>query len=252
MNDPQNRRQWARSPHLACSAIVAVGNSYAGVLVIENLSAGGALLVGTHRFTVGDYLNLVLQFGAALRVGLSAKVVRVDVGPKGKHLLGVEFQDVPTSLRETLNEIVCATLDVERSAAVTLLVETGSFAGELERDLTAIGRKVVVLADLARTRRWLDRRPHPMVAAAIVDRASDQAVAVLEVVRDGAPAARRIALAPGSAPDAALDAMIAGGALHAVLRQGWNLLTLAGAVLVSSAADEDLKSTRAASRSLLP
>jgi hypothetical protein len=251
MENPQNRRQWARSSHVACSVIVAIRNSYAGVFVSENLSAGGALLVGAHRFSVGDYLSLVLQFGATLKVGVAGKVVRVDVGPKGKHVLGVEFQEVPTSLRETLNEIVCATLDPDQKDHVTLIVRAGDVANELERDLAALGRKIVVLADLRRATRWLETRPHPIVAAAVIGGDPDQAAATLELISDEAPAARRIALADGTEASPTLDALLARGAAHAVLRRGWNLLSLSAAVIVSPAADEDLKSTRAASRSLL-
>jgi hypothetical protein len=230
MDHPPDRRRYARTPRLACSAIVAVRSRYAGVFVVENLSAGGALLIGAHRFASGDSVEVLLQLGATLKATLTAKVVRADSRLKTNQLLAVEFAGLPASLRGILNEIVLSTLDPAESGRVALVVHTDAkVLAEIGRDLAALGRAIAAFGGEDEASRWLEAAGRP-VAAVLVDGASAPGSALLDLARRQVEGARRVALIDASASELAFEPIVTEGIAQAVLRRPWNLMTLAGAL----------------------
>ena len=73
-----NRRQHPRA-EVAATALV-IGRAYcAGPYLVENLSAGGALIMGEPRLSVGERVSLVLHLsGREKPFRLSAEVIRTE------------------------------------------------------------------------------------------------------------------------------------------------------------------------------
>lgn len=241
------RRRYRRTSRLASAAVIVSDDGYAGTYVVENLSAGGALLVGNHRFRSGDRLRVMFQIGDTLRAALSARVARTDGAWASGQAFAVEFQDVPAELRETLDQIVWAHVGPEEITPFRTLVVHAlpGTRAELERDLSSIGRSVIGFPDTASASRWLETSREP-VTTALVDVEMPGANAFLSLIERRAPSAKRILIAEPSGSRAAQEA-IASGPAHAILPRPWGLLGLVHALSPndsSDRADEDLLTTR--------
>lgn len=242
-----DRRRYLRTARLASAAVVASEEGYAGTYVVENLSAGGALLVGNHRFGVGDRLRVMFQIGDTLRAALFARVARLDRSRSAGEAFAVEFQEVPLELRETLDQIVWASVGPEEITPFRTLVvhPQANIRAQLERDLSSIGRSVVAFADTTAAASWLEESGEPLTSA-LVDVDVPGANLLLALVERRAPSAKRILIAEPSGSPAA-QAAIAAGPAHALLPRPWGLLGLAHALTprdAPGAAQEDLVTTR--------
>lgn len=109
------RRQHPRS-EVAATAVVLTANGYSGQYLVENLSAGGALLVGDARLQPGERLKVLLHLpGQPMRI--SAEVLRRQGYGAEECLFPVAFRDLSPEVEDTLQEVVLATLEGLREAS---------------------------------------------------------------------------------------------------------------------------------------
>jgi hypothetical protein len=238
-----NRRRYLRSSRIAGAAIAMargthIGTSVTGdieIFVVGNLSAGGALLVGAHHFSVGDELRLVFQVGDAFRPALSARVVRVTAATQdGQPSFAVRFKDVPASLRDALDHLVWASVGPQEAAPLlTLIVHAADQVRlQIERELATFGRRVVAFRQAADAIGWLGIRRREL-ATMLVDAAAQDLHDLFVAIESGAPGTKNVLVAEPTCSPPTVERLLASGAASAVLWRPWSLSCLTNALLPS-------------------
>ncbi len=95
------RRQHARTP-VSATAVVFARAKYVGSYLVEDLSAGGALLVGDGPLPDAAPIELLLQLAGAAPHRLSGHVLRRQTAPDGRHLFAVRFEHLSSELKAVL------------------------------------------------------------------------------------------------------------------------------------------------------
>ncbi len=107
---PAERRVDARA-EVAASAVVLAGNRNAGTFLVENLSAGGALLVGDPLVCIGQRVKLLLSLVTRPVLSLMAEVIRRGERSSGEMTFVIEFRNVPASGQDRIQRTVLAALE---------------------------------------------------------------------------------------------------------------------------------------------
>jgi c-di-GMP-binding flagellar brake protein YcgR len=112
MKEPSGaeRRRHPRAA-IAASAIVLAGSKFAGTFVVENLSAGGALLVGDPIVGIGQRIKVILTLITKPPVSLVAQLLRTEVRDTGEKVFVVEFRNVPAATQDRIQRAVLAALE---------------------------------------------------------------------------------------------------------------------------------------------
>ncbi|MBN1654137.1 MAG: PilZ domain-containing protein [Deltaproteobacteria bacterium] len=87
---PVERRKWPRAKFFAM-ARVRRHNGPSDVFGINNLSAGGALLIGDAGYRVGDKIKVSIELPKYGNVSMTALVVRVQTNGQGDKDFAVKF-----------------------------------------------------------------------------------------------------------------------------------------------------------------
>lgn len=90
-------------------AYVVVG-SRQSPFTIDNISVGGARIIGTLALRLRQRVQLVLQLDTGL-VNVEAEVVRIDTPDLLADQVAVRFLDPPPDAREAIREVVARVLD---------------------------------------------------------------------------------------------------------------------------------------------
>lgn len=104
------RRRYERRAVVA-SAAVLTDTKYVGTYLVENLSAGGALLVGDARLEVGERVQVLLHLPGKEPVHLVAKIVRQQVNGAAEHRFAVAFHELSSAIGNQHQQVVLATLN---------------------------------------------------------------------------------------------------------------------------------------------
>jgi len=100
------RRQHPRASYRA-SALVSSDRGALGQFTLEDVSLGGARLVGNDQIEVGTAIDLQLTSGELSGICLRAEVVRSS--SEGKRV-GVRFSEPPTRIESMIQEVVLSEL----------------------------------------------------------------------------------------------------------------------------------------------
>jgi hypothetical protein len=112
---PDRRRQ--RRARIAAVVIVCTDERYIGSYLVENLSAGGLLLLGDASLARGSPVRLLLCLAGGRRIALRAEVCRHE--RRGTQFAcAVRFCDLADATRRLLDEIVLAQLSLPSLRAV--------------------------------------------------------------------------------------------------------------------------------------
>ena len=195
---------------------------------MENLSAGGALVVADRLVDVGDRIKLVL--GAAdERFVLSAEVLRVERRSDATRAVAVVFRDVPKRVVARLEAFVVRVLERKRVRAPAMVLLIGLAPHEradLEHDLAVLGRFSMVAAQPVEAFWYLSDREYRVdVAIVDLDLAPATARALLRHLADEHPAIRRVAISAQPSSEWTEQP-----ACHAVLPRPWRRGALARAI----------------------
>ncbi|MFH0899764.1 MAG: PilZ domain-containing protein [Pseudomonadota bacterium] len=234
------RRERRKHPRceVVASAIVLTRCRFAGTFVVQDLSAGGALLIGDPRLEQGERIRLLLQLPGMKGIGLSAEVVRTE--DRGReHSFAVAFRQPSAPAEDAIQEIVLSTLERRREAEqpTVLVVESSQdVCSTLDRDLRALGRRAVfratgvdALALLGEPGRRID------TVIVSVHLGITEGMDVFSALADDHPGIRRILFANGLRRCQAELAITAGKA-QAILERPWSRETLASVVFSQPAA----------------
>ena len=102
---PVERRKWPRA-EFSAMAHVRPRNGPSDVFGINNLSAGGALLVGAADYSVGEQLEISLELPVYGYVSVSAYIVRVQNNEQGNSLIAVNFIEVDPAAEDAIHNTV--------------------------------------------------------------------------------------------------------------------------------------------------
>ncbi len=192
-----------------------------GPYILENLSAGGALLSGAEGFAVGTSVRLLLRLsGATYR--LEGVVVRQHpLG--GRETLAIAFQRTPAPVEQTIHGLVVAQLERQHEATAVVIVD--SCRGHMtafERDLRSLGRAATLFATAPEATAFLDN-PRIAFDIALVEIGDASAELFPRLSRDF-PRVRRIGTYAGTEP------LTIGACTDARLAKPWTLATLTRAM----------------------
>jgi hypothetical protein len=195
----KDRRSHGRSDLLA-TAIVVHRNRPVGWFVVQNLSAGGALLTGSHAVEAGQRVRVLLRLSAQRMVAVWGKVVRRSPSAGGVVSLAVAFPHPSDVTQDVLQEEALASLLRAGRPAVLVLSDRRDvrmgLAGQVER----MGRAVRTAGTPLDAVRWLED-PAAHIDTVVVPRSMGRpgAFAMLGFFADEYPALRRVLLPDGPA-----------------------------------------------------
>jgi hypothetical protein len=106
----QERRRWPRVEFTAM-AHVLLADGVCEVFGIDNLSAGGALLVGNDALASGAKLRVSLELANYGPITLDAKVVRSTQGADGEAISAIAFQISDSNLEDIIHQAVLQRLE---------------------------------------------------------------------------------------------------------------------------------------------
>ncbi|MFH0900393.1 MAG: PilZ domain-containing protein [Pseudomonadota bacterium] len=143
---------------LAASAILFLREERMGPYLVENLSAGGALLSDGPMLSMGETVKVVLQLPGRRPVNVIGRVVRVEKRREGESSFAVAFRHSNTTTEEAIHRAVLQWLERVHSAReprVLVLDPSIRTRHALERDLLALGRLALPAGNLLDAMRWL-------------------------------------------------------------------------------------------------
>jgi CheY-like chemotaxis protein len=144
MVQPMVDRRTHERGRVAAIAIVWSDERGPSRYLVEDMSAGGALLSGGPELPVGRKVGLSLHVAGEHLLDLQAEVVR-DCGPRG---LAIAFRAMTPAGEDTIQQTVLAALEAYRrgdcpARHVLVVDESELVCKSLQRDLTALGHRVV-------------------------------------------------------------------------------------------------------------
>lgn len=228
--DQSDRRRHLRSGGVPATAIVLAESRYAGAFVVENLSAGGALLIGDPRHDRGEHVKILLQLEGRRRIYLNADVVRHEVRESGDHLFAVAFRNVKPAAEDRIQRAVLSALErchVSPDARVLVVDDEPGIHRALGRNLRALDIGMLSAATpLEAVRRLQD--PEVAIDVAFVDLYLGHAdgIDVLAFLAEDHPEIQRV-LMSGRARTCQLELALLSGRAHEILPKPWERQTLA-------------------------
>lgn len=220
---PESRRH-ARSELVATAVVFSTGQLH-GSFLIQDLSVGGACLVGHFTSPPDAHLTLLLQFPGKPSFSVPATIVRHDtIGPT-RARTAVRFVDLTATQEDAIQEMIVAALERERArqAATVLVVSPDDNSRDaLEHDLHTLGVEAVTVSTPLEALTWLER-PNGRIATVVVEvsPAATQGLDVLDFVGENHPRIDRVMMADEIRPFR-LDLAIRSGRAHRVLRKPWD------------------------------
>lgn len=188
--------------------------------MLENLSAGGARLVGDLALTRGDSIEVLLEIGGSAIV-LQAEVLRV--GNDELDDVGIEFRQVPDATQDRIQEFVLATLERQRTSTATAVLVVGTeerIRIALERDLSELGREAISVRTPIEAMWQLQDRARRFDTA-IITSEPGAGRALFRYLTERHPEVRRIALSETADETSGV---------HAVLPKPWHRRSLRNAL----------------------
>jgi CheY-like chemotaxis protein len=219
----ENRRH-ARSEVVATAVVFAAGHMH-GTFLVQDLSVGGACLMGHFTSAPGKRLHLLLQFPGKPPFSVAAEVVRHDTLGPTRERTAVTFIGLHAEQEDAIQEAIVAALERERARllATVLVISADDLSrGALEEDLHALGVEAVTVSTPLEALAWLER-PGACIATVVVDVSpgAAQGLDVLDFVGENHPDIRRVVMADEVRPFR-LDLALRSGRAHQVLRKPWD------------------------------
>jgi PleD family two-component response regulator len=113
-------------------------------MIVENLSAGGALLVGDCASLNGPTLHVRLMIPGQRPIEVSARVLRRE-GRSPQAALAVAFQHVAPEIEDLIHEAVLASLNLGPDTEALVVHAPDDDARALVMDLEALGFQVIAV-----------------------------------------------------------------------------------------------------------
>jgi CheY-like chemotaxis protein len=229
-----NRRRHPRREVMATARVFSVEKMH-GNFLVQDLSAGGACLVPDFQAAAGARLTLLLEFPGrpSASFAVTAVVVRHDALGLTRARTAVSFVGLTAEQEDTIQEIIVAALERERSrreATVLVLGPESETRDALQEDLRALGLQSVGVATPLEVLDWLER-PGSRIATVMVDVSIEagHGLDVLDFLGEHHPRIQRVVMADELRPFR-LDLALRSGRAHRILHKPWNRRALEEAV----------------------
>ncbi len=204
------------------AAVVSNGH-YAGTYTIENLSAGGALLLGAPRLAMGDRVTLLLHITGTRQCAFSlvGAVVRQELRAGQEHAFAVAFREVRSEVRDLIENIALSSRTPAQPGV--LVVDTSrSVCHTLEGDLRSLGWWAASATTPLEALTQLDAPPlHIDTVVVDLRLGAIDGLDLLTFLAESHPALRRV-LMSSEQRHWQLDCAIASGRAHALLDKPWS------------------------------
>jgi CheY-like chemotaxis protein len=223
-----NRRRHARRELLA-TAMIFVPDRLHGTYLLQDLSSGGACLVGHLSPDPGTRLTMLLQVPDRQPFTVHAVVVRHDAFGMTRSRTAVTFVDLTIEQEDTIQQAITATLERERTrqaATVLVLAPDDDARDALEDDLHAIGHEPLGVSTPLEVLAWLER-PGCRIRTVLIDISSgaSQGLDVLEFLGEHHAHVHRVVISDGARPFR-LDLALRTGRAHRILQKPWDRRSL--------------------------
>lgn len=109
------RRKWPRA-YFSAKAHVFHKNNPTKILSVNNLSAGGALLVGDADLLIGDKIRLTIDIPEFSLLKLNARVLQARTTVQGEPAFRIAFYNIDPSTEDVIHNAVLARLEAVRVA----------------------------------------------------------------------------------------------------------------------------------------
>jgi len=220
---PEHRRH-TRSEVVATAVVFSSGQMH-GNFLVQDLSVGGACLMGHLQTRPGMRLTVLLTFPGRPAFSVAAVVVRHDALGPTRARTAVTFIELTAEQEDTIQEAIVAALERERQrmlATVLVISPDDDSRGALENDLRALGVEAVAVGTPLEALAWLER-PGTRIATVVVDVSpgASQGLDVLDFVGENHPRIQRVVMADEVRPFR-LDLALRSGRAHRVLRKPWD------------------------------
>jgi CheY-like chemotaxis protein len=237
---PPELRRHSRSEVVATAVVFSSGQMH-GNFLVQDLSVGGACLMGHLDAMPGMKLTVLLTFPGRIAFSVAAVVVRHDALGPTRERTAVTFVDLTAEQEDSIQEAIVAALERERArllATVLVISADDESRGALEYDLRALGVEAVAVATPLEALAWLER-PNARIATVVVDVSpgAAQGLDVLDFVGENHPRIQRVVMADEMRPFR-LDLALRSGRAHRVLRKPWDRRLLEEALGPAPAARE--------------
>jgi CheY-like chemotaxis protein len=222
-HQPEQRRH-PRSEVVATAVVFSSGQMH-GSFLVQDLSVGGACLMGHFSTPPGRRLTMMLQFPGKPAFTVAAVVVRHDdLGPT-RERTAVRFVELDAEQEDTIQEALVAALERERArllATVLVISADDDSRAALEHDLRDLGVEAVTVATPLEALAWLER-PNARITTVVVDVSpgAAQGLDVLDFVGENHPRLQRVVMADEVRPFR-LDLALRSGRAHRVLKKPWD------------------------------
>jgi c-di-GMP-binding flagellar brake protein YcgR len=110
--EEDDRRRHPRAADLGIAAVVLVRHNPGVTLSIENLSIGGAMLVGELTLSAGELLQILFEVDGS-PVEVAAEVVRVDRLDMTHDRIAVRFLGLDDVVSERIQRLICKVIQLE-------------------------------------------------------------------------------------------------------------------------------------------
>jgi CheY-like chemotaxis protein len=221
---PPELRRYIRSEVVATAVVFSSGQMH-GNFLVQDLSVGGACLMGHFTTPPGRRLTVMLQFPGKPAFSVVARLVRHDTLGPTRERTAVTFIELEAEQEDAIQEALVATLERERArlrATVLVISADDESRDALEHDLRALGVEAVTVATPLEALAWLER-PGASIATVVVDVSpgAAQGLDVLDFVGESHPGIQRVVMADEMRPFR-LDLALRSGRAHRVLRKPWD------------------------------
>ena len=223
-SQPPELRRHSRSEVVATAVVFSSGQMH-GNFLVQDLSVGGACLMGHLDTAPGKKLTVLMHVPGRPAFSVVAVVVRHDALGPTRARTAVTFVHLTAEQEDTIQEAIVVALERERArqlATVLVISSDDESRGALEHDLGTLGVVAVAVATPLEALAWLER-PNARIATVVVDVSpgASQGLDVLDFVGENHPRIQRVVMADEVRPFR-LDLALRSGRAHRVLRKPWD------------------------------
>jgi hypothetical protein len=217
------RNQYERRQHprvyVPVAATLFSDDARCGDYLVQNLSAGGALLTHGPPIPAGAMLRVLLVGPSAGGLSVNCVALRTGTTADGASTIAVRFTDVPAKIQDVLQNAVLRAIERSKDPAVLVAHPRPLFLASLAKALVARRRRVILAVTPLEIIRWLCD-PETKVEVMVVD-PSERSLDILDFVREEFPEVRRVTLHE-ALPTAQLPAELTFRRVDAILEVPWS------------------------------
>lgn len=201
MRKGSERRQHPRA-RVAATASVMREREKLGDYLVENVSAGGALITLGPVLPEGTRIRMSLKLRGRRPIGAEAAVVRHAALPGGRPGFGVEFRNLPADLQDALQRAVLRELEAAAEPTVLVVGEPSALVVSLIRDVHEAGRSVLYASTPLEAIGLVEvAAAEVQTLVCVANGSAERAEAVLDVLGAGMPQARRVLIGGPPGPN---------------------------------------------------